>query len=126
MSVNPDSPIPPYRQVAAYLQQEIDSGRLKPGAKLPSARTLAEQFNVSGMTINSAVRVLREGGEVFTTQRGTFVADLEPKAPPEMDAPAVYETVMGQLEVMESKIQDLTARLGQLESEFRASQSASQ
>jgi GntR family transcriptional regulator len=126
MSVHPDSPIAPYRQIAGYLQDEIDSGRLKPGDRLPSARMLAEQFNVSGMTINSAIRVLRDAGELITTQRGTFVADLEPTAPAEMDASAVYETLMRQLETMESRIQDLTSRLGTLESEFRASRSASQ
>lgn len=58
-----------YAQVANELRAAIASGRLQPGARLPSERALAEQFGVSRATIVSALHVLR-GEALIETRRG--------------------------------------------------------
>jgi GntR family transcriptional repressor for pyruvate dehydrogenase complex len=74
-------PIKPTRvsgSVAEQLKQAILLGQYKPGDKLPSERDLAEQFNVSRLSIREACRTLENsgfvrirqgiGGGIFVTQ----------------------------------------------------------
>ncbi len=74
MNFDPMSPI--WLQVAVRLKQQIVTGELAPGAKLPGGRDLALQY---GINPNTAARIYqemeREG--VCRTQRGlgTFVTD---------------------------------------------------
>jgi GntR family transcriptional regulator len=71
-----DPMIPIWLQVATSIKQQIVTGRLPPGAKLPGGRDLALQY---GINPNTAARIYqeleREG--VCQTQRGlgTFVTD---------------------------------------------------
>jgi DNA-binding GntR family transcriptional regulator len=58
-----------YAQVAGALRAAIVAGRLRPGARLPSERALAEEFGVSRATIVSALNVLRGEG-LIETRRG--------------------------------------------------------
>lgn len=76
MTVTDDDPRPPYVQLADALSADIREGRLKPGAKVPPVRKLAEQFGVSPMTVQSALRLLRERGDAVAGPqgRGTVVA----------------------------------------------------
>lgn len=63
--------------IAAHLEQQIRSGALKKGEKIPSEYELAENFNVSKLTANKAVGRLVERG-LLIRQRGrggTVVAD---------------------------------------------------
>ncbi|NYT58372.1 FadR family transcriptional regulator [Alcaligenaceae bacterium] len=50
--------------IARQVRQEITEGRLKPGAKLPSERALAEELGVSRNTLREAVRSLEQAGLV--------------------------------------------------------------
>lgn len=51
-----------YEQIYAYIRSEILEGRLTPGEKLPSSRSLALHLQVSGSTINLAYeQLLAEG-----------------------------------------------------------------
>ncbi len=50
--------------IAQQVRQEITAGRLKPGAKLPSERALAEELGVSRNTLREAVRSLEQAGLV--------------------------------------------------------------
>lgn len=110
--MNPAGPLAPYVQIANVLRSEIVSGRYKAEDKLPSAKELADRFNVSGQTINNAIRVLREEGRLFTTQRGTFVRAGGPTdEPPSADFLAVTE----QLDSITETISDLRERLARLE-----------
>lgn len=54
----------PYRHVADDLRAKIQSGELT--GKLPTRAQLAEQYGVADMTIDRAVRVLREEGLINT------------------------------------------------------------
>jgi DNA-binding GntR family transcriptional regulator len=71
--VDPDSATPLYVQVAALLRARIRSGELT--SRLPSLRTITQEYGVSHITAEKAVQLLREDGLVVTViGRGTFVA----------------------------------------------------
>lgn len=78
-SINHAGGLPPYLQVAGILRERIDSGELT--GRIPSERTLAQQFGVAVSTIRKAIKVLREEGAVQTHQGwGTRV--IPPKERP--------------------------------------------
>jgi GntR family transcriptional regulator, histidine utilization repressor len=72
------SDLPPaYEQVKAWVRQHIGSGRWKPGDPVPSEAALMQQFGVSRMTVNRALRELAAEGLVTRVQgSGTRVAQL--------------------------------------------------
>lgn len=72
--------LPPLRrtslvdQMAEMLEQRILSGELKPGDRLPSEATLAEEFGASRPQLREALASLRERGYLETINgRGTTV-----------------------------------------------------
>ncbi|APU12250.1 MULTISPECIES: GntR family transcriptional regulator [Actinoalloteichus] len=70
---------PPYRQIAAILRQQIKSGRLAAGEKLPSESALIEHFGVARMTVRQAVQELRGEGLVIPEHgKGVFVRSAPP------------------------------------------------
>jgi GntR family transcriptional regulator len=76
--LNKTHPIPLYYQLAEHLREQIHSGELRPGDRLPSERELSEQAQISRMTVRQALAYLvREGVLVARPGIGTFVA--EPK-----------------------------------------------
>lgn len=73
--VNPQNMIPMYKQIINILNEKIEKGELKPGDKLPSEAELMEQFQVSRITIRSAMSELEESGLVIRSRgKGTFIA----------------------------------------------------
>ena len=78
MILDKNHPIPLYYQLAEYIREQIQSGELQPGSRLPSERELSEQAEISRMTVRQALAYLvREGVLVARPGVGTFVA--EPK-----------------------------------------------
>lgn len=74
MSLDVDDPRPPYQQVASRLRAAILTKKLNPGDKLASGTQLAEQYGVARMTIQQAIRLLREDGLVVSRQgSGVYV-----------------------------------------------------
>ena len=70
------TPVPPYRQLAAILRGQIESGELAPGAQLPSAVALAATYEVSVPTARKAVALLKAEGRVTgVAGYGVFVAE---------------------------------------------------
>lgn len=68
---------PAYLQVKSFIQQHISSGEWRPGDPVPSEATLMQQFGISRMTVNRALRELSAEGMVTRVQGlGTFVAEL--------------------------------------------------
>jgi GntR family transcriptional regulator len=60
-------------QVANNIAVRIEAGEIT--HKLPSERSLAEEYGVAYQTVRHAMKVLRERGLIITRQgRGTFVA----------------------------------------------------
>ncbi|MET7886580.1 winged helix-turn-helix domain-containing protein [Streptomyces avermitilis] len=67
-------------QTADALRKAIQDGRLAPGAKLPCARELQEQFDIANSTAQNALRLLKEEGLMYSVQgRGVFVRQLSPR-----------------------------------------------
>lgn len=70
------APGPLYQQIVDGIRREIASGRLSPGAPLPSFRTLAGQLLVSLITVKRAYEDLERAGVIHCHQGlGTFVAE---------------------------------------------------
>ncbi len=68
---------PPYYQLAHILRQQIASGELRPGDRVPSEVQLCERYGVSPMTARRALNILLDEGLVTAARgRGTFVKPL--------------------------------------------------
>jgi GntR family transcriptional repressor for pyruvate dehydrogenase complex len=64
------------RRLAEELQEQILSGALRRGDRLPSERELGTRYGLSRNVVREAVKLLSERGLVASqTGRGTFVAD---------------------------------------------------
>src|SRR5215468_11163761 len=74
--------IPLYRQVYEHIRTAIRSGQLRPGDRLPSTRSLADQFGTARGTMDAAYAILAgEGYVVGRGPAGTVVsADLDSRA----------------------------------------------
>lgn len=68
--INPDSPVPPYRQVADSLRGRIESGEWGPGGSLPSEAYLAHEYGVGRDTLRRSLRVLRSEAVIRSGGRG--------------------------------------------------------
>ena len=65
-----------YERLRSHLLDEIRSGRLAPGDRIPSELALAEQFNVSRITSKKALETLERDGLIVRFRgKGSFVAD---------------------------------------------------
>lgn len=75
--IDPDLPVTLYEQLAGILRAKIDSGELS--GRVPSIRTLAEDYQVSPRTAESALNVLRDEGRLTAVHgRGYFVTRADP------------------------------------------------
>jgi len=73
--LDPMSSMPPYEQVRSQIADAIRSGRLRPAARLPTVRRLADDLGLAVNTVARAYRELELAGLVETRGRqGTFVA----------------------------------------------------
>jgi GntR family transcriptional repressor for pyruvate dehydrogenase complex len=70
-----------FEEVVGQIREQIVTGRLKPGDKLPAERDLAEQFDVSRTAVREALRVLEIAGTVQLkkgVRGGAFIAVADP------------------------------------------------
>jgi GntR family transcriptional regulator len=73
--LNRNSKVPLYHQLYQALRGGVLSSGPKPGDLLPSESELAEQFEVSSVTVRQALDLLHEDGLIYRQRgRGTFVA----------------------------------------------------
>jgi len=76
VSLDLDDPRPPYQQVAAALRAAILTRKVGPGEKLPSQAELAQRYRVARMTVQQALRILKDEGLVASRQgSGMFVRE---------------------------------------------------
>jgi DNA-binding transcriptional regulator YhcF (GntR family) len=74
-SVDAAGPLPPYEQLRARVLEQVTSGELPAGSKLPPVRALAEQLGLAANTVARAYKELEADGIVETRGRnGTLVA----------------------------------------------------
>ena len=81
MSLDPDDPRPPYQQVAAALRAAILTRKIEPGEKLPSQAELAASYGVARMTIQQALRLLKEDGLTVSRQGSGVFARFKTERP---------------------------------------------
>jgi GntR family transcriptional regulator len=78
-SLNAANGVPFYRQIIQQIELSILSGRLKPGSKLPTIRSLAVELKINPNTIAKAYNELEIRGLLITqVGSGTFVSDTKP------------------------------------------------
>lgn len=66
---------PKYEQIYEALREQIVSGAVAYGAKLPSKRTMAQRFGVSVITAERALMLLEDEGYCVARQRRGYFAD---------------------------------------------------
>jgi GntR family transcriptional regulator len=70
-----DSHVSMYMQLAQKLESDIKTGRYRPFERLPTAKQLAEEYQISRITITQALDILSQQGLVIRKQgKGTFVS----------------------------------------------------
>jgi len=82
VSVNLESPIPAYRQIAHELRRHLVAERLKPGDLLPPVRQLAVDLGVHFNTVALAYRLLADEGwlELKRRRGAAVIARNAPRA----------------------------------------------
>lgn len=71
---------PRYAAIKRHILEAVADGRLRPGDKVPSEHRLVDEFDVSRMTVNRALRELKsEGVLIGVAGVGSFVAEPRPQ-----------------------------------------------
>ena len=71
-----NSSLPIYLQAANSIKQDIVTGKLSPGAKLPSVRDLAVEYTINSNTVSRVYKELEMEDVCFTRRgMGTFVTE---------------------------------------------------
>ncbi len=65
----------PWRRIAQIYRDKIESGELQAGDRVPSIRTLAQQYEVATTTAQKVIEALRDEGLIVTSPMGAFVAE---------------------------------------------------
>lgn len=75
LTIDPQDATPPFEQLRLQLLEQIRSGTLAAGAKLPTVRSLAETLALAPNTVARAYRELEALGLIETRGRnGSFVS----------------------------------------------------
>ena len=90
----------PYLEIAADIRGQIRSGRLVPGDKLRSLRSLAADYSVAQGTVGAAMEVLRDEGLIDTVQSKGSVVVAVPGEVPADPAVAKLSTELAALREM--------------------------
>ena len=78
-----------YEQLYRHIREDILTGRLPSGEKLPSKRALAGHLEVSVITVKNAYEQLIAEGYIYSEEkRGYYVSRLEQRLPDLPEAPA--------------------------------------
>lgn len=78
--LQPDSPKPYYEQIRDYILHHIQTGEWDAHTRIPSERDLAEQFDVSRVTVGKAIKELVRMGHLYVQiGKGTYINDLPMK-----------------------------------------------
>ena len=71
-----DVQIPLHRRIAENLSNQVSSGKLKPGERLPSERQIARQFQASRATVRTALQHLEQAGLITRRERRSAVVSI--------------------------------------------------
>ena len=88
-----------YEEIASQIKQQIVSGRLIPGEKLPSTRELSEMYQVGRSTVREALGALKAIGLLEIHQgEGSFVRTIKSE---EMNMPSLESLLMNRETILE-------------------------
>jgi GntR family transcriptional regulator len=74
IAIHTSAPEPVYEQIVRQIHDAVKSGRVKPGAPLPTVRQLAGDLLINRNTVARAYKMLEDQGVILTAGRkGTFV-----------------------------------------------------
>jgi GntR family transcriptional regulator len=74
VTIKHESPIPLYIQIKDFIRHNIESGEFAGHTRLPSERKLAQQFDVSRLTVTKALKELELEGLIYAqVGKGTYV-----------------------------------------------------
>jgi GntR family transcriptional regulator len=126
MGLQADDPRSQFEQIADDIRDQVTSGALPPGGRLPSVRDLMVHYDVSTQTVQNALRILKAEGLVHSVAgRGVFITGPASNLGDDGDAPsAQYVRVMDQLDKIAAEMARVDERLNALEAE-RAARSPS-
>lgn len=73
--IDPSSRAPTFQQICDAVVRDIASGKLVPGAQLPTVRDMADEMGLAANTVAKAYKQLVAEGHIVTRGRnGTFVS----------------------------------------------------
>lgn len=76
ITIDYQSKLPLYEQIAERFQAMILRGALPPGSQMPSVRSLAMDLSINPNTIQKAFSLLEQRGYIYPVKgRGNYVAD---------------------------------------------------
>jgi GntR family transcriptional regulator len=79
-SLDPANGAPIYRQIIQQIEYAVLSGRMRPGDRLPTIRSLAVDLRINPNTIAKAYNELEIRGLLITqVGNGTFISDKKPQ-----------------------------------------------
>src|SRR5579871_2532488 len=79
LSVRPITTRPAYDQLVDVIREQIASGELRPGDRLPTELSIASEAGVSRSTVREALRALEQAGLLHRLSRKTLVVS-DPQA----------------------------------------------
>ena len=98
--LSPSSKTPLYEQLYRAVKEDILSGAISGGEKLPSKRTLAEHLNISRITVENAYNQLLAEGYITSRPKSGYYAEtlealpqVQTRQPARLDLPAPPPTV---------------------------------
>jgi DNA-binding transcriptional regulator YhcF (GntR family) len=101
---------PPYEQIRTQIAQQVASGELPPGTKLPTVRALAVTLGIAPNTVARAYRELEHAGVVTTGRRNGTVVNGDGADRAAKEAAAGYADVMRSLGVRQDEALELVRR----------------
>jgi DNA-binding GntR family transcriptional regulator len=83
MTINHDSNVPVYQQLAGIIRGRMEAGRYPPRRRIPSKRALVEEFGVAPGTCERAIQLLKAEGRLETVMgKGLYTTDPSQWQPP--------------------------------------------
>ena len=101
-SKNPDIPL--HRRIAETLGNQVSTGKLKPGERLPSERQIARQFKASRATVRTALQHLEQGGMISRRERRSAVVAIRRNIAPHL-----------RIACADNRLLNLVSRLGEMQ-----------
>ena len=91
MSIDPNSSVPIYQQIAGYIRRAVAAGVYRPGEMVPSLRALALELTVNPNTVQRAYEELEREGLIRARKGlGMFVTKHGAKSAQSKSEQAVY------------------------------------